>query len=53
MLTTGKSAMNGMVQASMQNRSRISSDFTGEENLRSALADNGSTGTQLDEALLT
>lgn len=49
--TTGKISINGTVQALMQTGLGFHPDFTGEENLRSALAYNGLTGAQLDEAL--
>lgn len=49
--TTGEVVINGTVQALMQTGLGFHPDFTGEENLRSALAYNGLTGTQFDEAL--
>lgn len=49
--TTGEVIINGAVQALMQTGLGFHPDFTGEENLRSALAYNGLTGTQLDEVL--
>ena len=49
--TTGEVAINGTVQALMQTGLGFHPDFTGEENLRSALAYNGLTGPQFDEAL--
>ena len=49
--TTGKIAINGTVQALMQTGLGFHPDFTGEENLRSALTYNGLTGAQFKEAL--
>jgi lipopolysaccharide transport system ATP-binding protein len=49
--TTGKIVVNGTVQALMQTGLGFHPDFTGDENLRSALAYNGLTGAQFKEAL--
>lgn len=49
--TSGTIAVNGTVQALMQTGLGFHPDFTGEENLRSALAYNGLTGIQFKEAL--
>jgi lipopolysaccharide transport system ATP-binding protein len=49
--TAGEIAINGTIQALMQTGLGFHPDFTGEENLRSALAYNGLTGAQFDVAL--
>jgi lipopolysaccharide transport system ATP-binding protein len=49
--TTGEVAVNGTVQALMQTGLGFHPDFTGEENLRSALVYNGLKGVQFDKAL--
>src|ERR1700722_12143325 len=49
--TAGEIAIIGTVQALMQTGLGFHPDFTGEENLRSALTYNGLSGVQFDEAL--
>jgi lipopolysaccharide transport system ATP-binding protein len=49
--SSGAVSVNGAVQALMQTGLGFHPEFTGEENLRSALAYNGLQGEQLDKAL--